>query len=101
MTNFFVVTRVFRNGSTSPSALPGLFYNPSTAPICVMVSWGPFLEGPGNLTGLKSYFEIKVSRKVGYVLTSNEVHFASLAGNFTIEFSKLLKLPPGMENETA
>ena len=24
--------------STSPSALPGLFYSPSTAPICVMVS---------------------------------------------------------------
>ena len=26
-------------------------------------SWGPFLERPGNLTGPKSYFEIKVSRK--------------------------------------
>ena len=28
--------------------------------------WGPFLERRGNLTGPKSYFEIKVSRKLGY-----------------------------------
>ena len=48
--------------------------------------WGPFLETPGNLTGLKSYFEIKFSRKVGCVLTSNEVHFVSLADNFTVQF---------------
>ena len=46
-------------------------------------SWGPFLERPGNLTGPKSYFEIKVSRKVGRVLASNEVYFVSLADNFT------------------
>ena len=45
---------------------------------------GPFLETPGNLTGPKSYFEIKVSRKVGCVLTFNEVHFVSLADNFTV-----------------
>ena len=44
---------------------------------------GPFLERPGNLMGPKSYFEIKVSRKVGCVLTSNEVHFVFLADNFT------------------
>ena len=44
---------------------------------------GLFLESPGNLTGPKSYFEIKVSRKVGCVLTSNEVHFVSLADTFT------------------
>ena len=42
---------------------------------------GPFLERPGNL---KSYFEIKVSRKVGCVLTSNEVQFVSLANNFAV-----------------
>ena len=65
------------------------------------LSWGPFLERPGNLTGPKSYFEIKVSRKVECVLTSNEFHFFSLAGNFTIQFSNLLKLPFGMENKTA
>ena len=35
---------------------------------------GPFLERPGNLTGPVSYFEIKVSRKVCCVLTSNEAH---------------------------
>ena len=31
-----------------------------------------------------SYFEIEVSRKVGCVLTSNEVHFVSLAENVTV-----------------
>ena len=56
------------------------------------VSWGLFLERPGNLTGLKSYFDIKFSRKEGCVLTSNEVHFVSLAHNFTAQFSNLLKL---------
>ena len=55
-------------------------------------SWGPFLETPGNLTGPKSYFENEVSRKKEGVLTSNEVYFVSLAENFSVEFSKLLKL---------
>ena len=67
----------------------------------ILVLRGPFLERPGNLTGPKTYFEIKVSRKVGCVLTSNEVHFVSLADNFTVPFSKLLKLPSLMENKTA
>ena len=48
------------------------------------VSWGPFLESPGNLTGPESYFWIKVSRKVGCVLSSNEVHFVSLANDSTV-----------------
>ena len=48
-----------------------------------LVTWGPFLERPGKLTGPVSYFEIKVSRKLGCVLASNEVHFVSLAENFT------------------
>ena len=60
---------------------------------------GPFLQRPGNLKGPKSYFEIKVSRKVECVLTSNEVHFVSLADNFTVQFLNLLKLPSGMENK--
>ena len=64
-------------------------------------TWGPFLESPGNLTGPVSYFEIKFSRKVCCVLTSNEAHFVSLANNFTVPFSKLLKLPSLMENKTA
>ena len=63
-------------------------------------AWGPFLERPGNLTGPKSYFEIKVSRKVGCVLTSNKAHFVYLAGNFPVQLSKLLKLPSEMENKT-
>ena len=63
--------------------------------------WGPFLERPGNLTGPKSYFEIKVSRKVRRILTYNEVHFVCLADNFTVQLSNLLKLPSGMENKTS
>ena len=50
---------------------------------------GPFLESPGNLTGPKSDFEINVSRKVGCVVISDEVHFVSLADNFTVQLSKL------------
>ena len=61
----------------------------------------PFLERPGNLTGPESDFEIKVSRKVGCVLTANKVHFGSLADNFTVQFLSLLKLPSGMENKAA
>ena len=67
--------------------------------ISIFLPWDPFLESPGNLTGPVSYFEIKISRKVCCVLTSNEAHFVSLANSFT--FSKLLKLPFLMENKTA
>ena len=45
---------------------------------------GPFPKRPGKLTGPVSYFEIKVSRKLGCVLASNKVHFVSLAENFTV-----------------
>ena len=63
-------------------------------------NWGPFLERPGP----KSYFEISLKkrpgcsgtkydpRKVGCVLASNEadeVHFVSLADDFTEQFLKL------------
>ena len=69
--------------------------------VIIKITWSPFLERPGNLTGPESDFDIKVLRKVGRVLTSNKVHFVSLANNFTIQFSNLLKLPSGMENKTA
>ena len=68
--------------------------------ILLSATRGPFLERPGNLTGPISYFEIKVSRKVGRVLTSYELSFVSLANTFTVQFSNLLKLPSGMENKT-
>ena len=45
---------------------------------------GRFLESPNNLTGPKPYFEVKVLRKVGHVLTSNKVYFVSLADDFTV-----------------
>ena len=54
---------------------------------------GPVSRRPGNLTGPESDFDIKVSRKVGRVVTSDEVHFVSLADNLTVQFSNLLKLP--------
>ena len=60
-------------------------------------AWDPFLERPGNLTGPESYFEIKVSRKVGCVLTCNEVHFVYLAYNFTVKFFNVLKVPSEMK----
>ena len=59
------------------------------------------LERPGNLTGPKSYFQIKFSRKVGCVPTSIEVHFVSLTSIFTVRISNLLKLTSGMESKTA
>ena len=46
-----------------------------------------------NLTRPKSDFDMKVSRKAGCVLTSDEVHFVSLAANLTVQFSNLLKPP--------
>ena len=58
------------------------------APPLNLVPWGPFLERPGKLTGPVSYFEIEVSRKVVCVLTTNEVHFVSLAENLTVNFQK-------------
>ena len=55
---------------------------------------GPrFSKGPATYTGSESDFDIKVSKKVGRVLTSDEVHFVSLANNFTVKFSNLFKLP--------
>ena len=51
-----------------------------------------FSKDPGNSTGPESDFDIKVSRKVECVLTSDEVYFVSLADNFTVQFSNLLKL---------
>ena len=62
----------------------------------LLVARGPFLKRPGNLTDSKSHFEIKISRKGGCVLTCNEVHFVSLADNFTVLFFNLLKLSSGM-----
>ena len=58
-----------------------------------------FSKDPVTLTGPESYFEIKVSRKVGCVLNSNKAHFVSLADNFTATFSKLLKLPSLIETK--
>ena len=63
------------------------------------LSRGLLLERPGNLTGPKSYFESKVSRKGGRVMTSNEVNFVSLADTFTVQFLNLLKLPSGISGK--
>ena len=66
---------------------------------------GSFLERPGNLTGPKSYFEIKVSRNVGRVVTSNEVNFVSLGDTLLYNFQTFwnyylewkTKLPNGLK----
>ena len=81
--------------SSSTSPLTSYKYPPWFEP------WGPFLERPGNLMGTESDFEIKASRKEGCVLTSNKVHFVSLADTFIVQFWNLLKLPSGMENKNA
>ena len=83
--------------------MPQLTFNPGLTLTGFRTTrpWGPFLERPGKLTGLKSYFEFKVSRKAGCVLTSNELNFVYLADKFTVKFSNLLKLPSGIENKTA
>ena len=57
---------------------------PCPARHLAVLSRGPFLERPDNLTGLKSDFEITISRKVECILNSNKVHFVSLANNFTV-----------------
>ena len=64
-------------------------------------SRGPFLERPGNLTGPESDFDIKVTRKVRLVLTSDEVHFVSLADNIYCTTLKPFETPSRMENKTA
>ena len=73
---FFILVLV--NRLRQPPPLPLLLH------LSYLHSRGPFLERPGKLTGPVSYFEIEVSRKVGCVLTSNEVQFVSLAENFTV-----------------
>ena len=55
-----------------------------TLKVVTLLPRGPFLERPGKLTGPVSYLEIKVSRNVVCFLASNEVHFVSLAENFTV-----------------
>ena len=62
---------------------------PVSARMFPCLARGPFLESLGNLTGPKSFIEIKFSRKVGCVLTSNKVHFVSEVDDFTLKFSKL------------
>ena len=57
-----------------------------------VTSQGPVSQKTRNLTGPRSYFEIKVSRNVECVLTSIDVHFVSLADCFTVQFSNLLRL---------
>ena len=82
------------------SALSSMTFTVLMTNYWMTLTRGPFLERPGNLTGPISHFQIKVSRRVGCILTSNEVHFVSLADNFTVPFSKLLKLPSLVENKT-
>ena len=58
----------------SPLSIGLLLFNTT---LYMYDAWGLFLESSSNLMGPISYFEIKVSRKVGGALTSNEVYFVS------------------------
>ena len=62
---------------------PALSIQPRSQGLSYYRPWGPFLE---RLTGPISHFQIKVSRREGCVLTSNQVHFVSLADNLTTIF---------------
>ena len=74
------------------------YFNPNNSLLIILQISLLFGFTPA-LTDPESDFEIKVSRRAGCVLTSNKVHFVSLANNFTVQFSNLLKLPSGMENK--
>ena len=57
--------------------------------------WGPFLERPGNFSGLKANFKIKTwlnLLNISTVPSSQTGQFCSLTDNFILSFSKLLKL---------
>ena len=53
-------------------------------------SWGPFLERPSKLTGPVSYFEMKVSRKLGCVLASKTLN-ANMADHLVGAWDKFLE----------
>lgn len=55
----------------------------------VFVTRRPFLESPGNLSGLKLYFKIKIEKKANYFVALKPVHFVSLADESIIKISKL------------
>ena len=76
MKNIFIQEKIIRRLTFNPGILLTGFR--TTRP------WDPFLEIPGKLTALVSYFEIEVSRKVGCVLNSHEVHVVYLAENFSV-----------------
>ena len=56
-----------------------------------LVSRGPFLESPVNLTGPKSNIQIEVERIRTRVLASKLLHFVSLTDSFVVLDAKLLK----------
>ena len=52
---------------------------------------GPFLESPGNFSGPKSNFQIKIQRIRARVLANKLLHFVSLTDSFIMLNAKLLK----------
>ena len=48
----------------------------------MLSSWVPFLERPGNLTGQKSYFEIKFRRKSIFVVFGERGKLNGIAISF-------------------
>ena len=92
-------SRTFPVEQLAPSVLIVLQMNRPLSWIC---AWGLFLKRPSNLKHPESDFDIKVSRKVGRVLTSDEAHFVSLTDKFTVStIFKPFEAPSRMENKTA
>ena len=53
------------------------------------VTWGPFLESPGNFSGPKSNIQTDIKRIRARVLASKLLHFVSLAHSFIMLDAKL------------
>ena len=84
---FFKISYLLKNTSLSPHAVNKqyhIFVHPLVYEQISSMSPDRRCRSLSLLTGPKSYFQIKVSRKVGCVLTSNEVYFVSFADNFTV-----------------
>ena len=57
-----------------------------------LLTWGPFLERPGNFSDPKGNFEIKTCYTVAQFLAHKPVSFASFTYSCIVLISKLLKL---------
>ena len=55
------------------------------------VTWGPFLERPGNFPGPTSNIQVEIKRVRARVLAKKLLHFVSWTDSFIMLDAKLLK----------